>query len=1120
MKNKLLGNLTEILFPLAICVPRHSALRNSLAALTFCCSIALGSAVTDSKAAGFSREIVDHQNSGDQVSFSLSARAMEVSLQGLVENSGRWKNLATRIRPRQDLNRLTVPPKWRNAQLRVVATYPAKLGKRIEIPSQTDEATHAVVFTSTANARLFSVEARAKGSSVWTRVSTVAAPDSPTSIRVALPSSVAADANVRVMEVSGARKLYPPLKTPVSSWLRGGPSVFAASSEVVSALPFASVQADVSGAGKLNGQTPTVQESDIWKISGKKIYFFNRLRGLQIIDASDPADPLMSETLRLVGSGEEMYLLGSDHPKAAVLVTALPWSDSTPNATRLSRVELQGENPTLKTSLDLPGYYIESRLVGGLLQVVTASWDYTAGESRPKTFVTAVDVSQDGVLSLSNSSPTVLELSPAQVGSTGKYLWIAGDTVGDWTRHSLFAFPFKVDGSLGAPLRKILGGRILDKFKVGDTADGLAAVVQDWSGRQQITSVETYGEQSGKLVSRGHLELVRNESLFATRFDGDRLYAVTFQQKDPLWIVDLSDPAEPDIKGHLEVPGWSSFIQPVGDTLVAVGRDGGKVQVSLFDVSDEAKPVLAKRVDVGSGWSWSEAEWNEKAVKILPEAGLILIPVVEWDGGVRKNRVSLIDFDAVAKTLSVRGTIDHDFAPRRAALMDEKLIASVSNRELLLVDASNRDIPAVKADFTIAFGVDRVVVANGTALMFEDGGSWSGGPDTAVLRTAHTDSTDSVISQIVLPCRRVAAAEIFGDRMVVVETSNNDMVFRALAADDTAQPQSDSALSVWSLTDATKPALLGRVNLPFDAGSEVQILPVQGGRVAVSSRDRGWNSWVRPMPVVMAAGSRAVADALPVARYALPWLGWGDQSLHIGVADISGDAPSVVGSWALSGNQYSGISDVYSAGDLLAFSYDRRERKNNSPSTGPAVTWPDEWSGWSNRSWLQIVDLADPSAPMPWAPVQLPGQLVGISWLQRAGGVVFARSSERIAALGFDGENASLVAEIPVNGAFAMQGASLYAATAEGVSEWNFSEQASRWQQGPGWTFQPSIGIGELHVADGAVLAGAYGQAWVLGEDGSVSASNLPAGSDLRSAVRSGNSYLVPAGEYGLVPLP
>lgn len=318
-------------------------------------------------------------------------------------------------------------------------------------------------------------------------------------------------------------------------------------------------------------------------------------------------------------------------------------------------------------------------------------------------------------------------------------------------------------------------------------------------------------------------------------------------------------------------------------------------------------------------------------------------------------------------------------------------------------------------------------------------------------------------------------------------------------------------MSVWSLADPVAPRLIGRTDLPFSGDGEIDLLPVAGGLVATVSRDSGSMYHVRPLPVVMRAPSDAVFSS--VARIARPFRGWGNQSLHVAIAQIEDSAPAVVGKWELSGERYTNVSEVYSAGDLLVFSFAAREQDASTPPE-------DYWSNWRTRHWLQILDLADVTAPMPWAPVQLPGELLGVSWLQRAGGTVFARSEDRVAALGFDGENASIVAEIPVTSAFCLQGASLYFATGSGVDEWTFSEQTRKWNRGPGWSFVNGDGIYELHLVDGALLAGGYNQAWVLGEDRTVTPAALPWGSDLGGAVRQGETLFVPADEYGAVSLP
>ncbi|MBN2193428.1 MAG: beta-propeller domain-containing protein [Polyangiaceae bacterium] len=70
--------------------------------------------------------------------------------------------------------------------------------------------------------------------------------------------------------------------------------------------------------------------------------------------------------------------------------------------------------------------------------------------------------------------------------------------------------------------------------------------------------------------------LATGEDVHATRFDGDVAYVVTYEpvvvQIDPLWVVSLADPTQPRIVAELEVAGWSDFVFPRGDRLVAVGR--------------------------------------------------------------------------------------------------------------------------------------------------------------------------------------------------------------------------------------------------------------------------------------------------------------------------------------------------------------------------------------------------------------------------------------------------------------------------------------------------------------------------------------------------------------------
>jgi hypothetical protein len=177
----------------------------------------------------------------------------------------------------------------------------------------------------------------------------------------------------------------------------------------------------------------------------------------------------------------------------------------------------------------------------------------------------------------------------------------------------------------------------------------------------------------------GTLELARGEQLFATRFDGGRAYVVTFEQVDPLWIIDLSDPAHPTVAGELEVPGFATQIVADGDRLVCLGIDTEtwNTIVSLFDVSNPSSPALLDREDIGS--ASTDAHWERKAFGVTP--GLILVP--SWDG------LSVIARDAT--TLTQRGKLTVAGGALRGFALGTDLVAAGSE-EAVVADAATLDV--------------------------------------------------------------------------------------------------------------------------------------------------------------------------------------------------------------------------------------------------------------------------------------------------------------------------------------------------------------------------------------------------------------------------------------------
>jgi uncharacterized secreted protein with C-terminal beta-propeller domain len=130
-----------------------------------------------------------------------------------------------------------------------------------------------------------------------------------------------------------------------------------------------------------------------------------------------------------------------------------------------------------------------------------------------------------------------------------------------------------------------------------------------------------------------------NEALFGVRFLGDTAYAVTFEVIDPLYAIDISDPADPFIAGELEVAGFSDFLHPVNDELLlglGGGANGG-VKLELFDVSNLAQPLSRGSVTIGGPGTWSAALYDRYnftyQVDGAPDVDRFTIPIDVFDDG-------------------------------------------------------------------------------------------------------------------------------------------------------------------------------------------------------------------------------------------------------------------------------------------------------------------------------------------------------------------------------------------------------------------------------------------------------------------------------------------------------
>lgn len=134
-------------------------------------------------------------------------------------------------------------------------------------------------------------------------------------------------------------------------------------------------------------------------------------------------------------------------------------------------------------------------------------------------------------------------------------------------------------------------------------------------------------------------DLAKGELIESVRFVGNMAYVVTFRQTDPLFVIDLTDPENPTVKGELKIPGFSEYLHPITENLlVGVGKDGtetgtnGDCKVSLFDVTDPYAPkeTVSLTVADGSGYVSTGVSYNHKLYIKLSDTEFAVPFFLDW----------------------------------------------------------------------------------------------------------------------------------------------------------------------------------------------------------------------------------------------------------------------------------------------------------------------------------------------------------------------------------------------------------------------------------------------------------------------------------------------------------
>ncbi len=206
------------------------------------------------------------------------------------------------------------------------------------------------------------------------------------------------------------------------------------------------------------------------------------------------------------------------------------------------------------------------------------------------------------------------------------------------------------EGRISGVAATAVRGYVRDTFAINASDGYLRVLTTDYSTEDEVNALYILDENlklTGQLTG-----IAPGEEIYAARFMGNTGYFVTYRNTDPLFTVDLSDPAKPEIIGELKVTGFSEYLHFWDDThLLGIGYESDEktgnienIKISMFnienpgEVTEEAKLVL-KDVD------YSEALYDYKSVIISKDKNLIGLVCEDYSGSGIKQTYQIYSYE-------------------------------------------------------------------------------------------------------------------------------------------------------------------------------------------------------------------------------------------------------------------------------------------------------------------------------------------------------------------------------------------------------------------------------------------------------------------------------------------
>mgnify|MGYP004628932229 FL=1 len=168
-------------------------------------------------------------------------------------------------------------------------------------------------------------------------------------------------------------------------------------------------------------------------------------------------------------------------------------------------------------------------------------------------------------------------------------------------------------------------------------------------------------EEVGKIEG-----LAKGEEIYSVRYVGNKGYMVTFKQVDPLFVIDLTNPQNPQVLGQLKIPGYSTYLHPYDDThIIGFGYNTEQKETSvitnglkmaMFDITDVSNPKELFKINIGKNNTSSRLTYNHKALLYSKEKNIIGFPLTTYEYGNMESKAVVYNID-LEKGFSIKGEI-------------------------------------------------------------------------------------------------------------------------------------------------------------------------------------------------------------------------------------------------------------------------------------------------------------------------------------------------------------------------------------------------------------------------------------------------------------------------------